>query len=101
MDDVEERRARNAVRWASMLVDRLLDLPPGDPDAMHVAEDLDAVRREVVELHAVHPDAPWSATAQRLVVTACGRAVAVLRAQHGVSDDDLAARGVLGLVERP
>lgn len=99
MDEVDERRARNTVRWSSMLVDDLLRLEPGDPDAVHVARDLVSARHEVDELHAAHPSAPWAPTAVGLLSTAAGRAEAILRSRHGLTDADLDRLGLLPLVD--
>jgi len=98
MDEVDERRARNTVRWATMLVDNLLSLPPGDADVVHVARDLVSARREVDELYAQHPAAPWAPTAVGLLSTAAGRAEAVLRARHQLTDEDLERLGLCSLV---
>ncbi|TCI96322.1 hypothetical protein [Aeromicrobium sp. IC_218] len=99
MDEVDERRARNTVRWSSMLVDNLLQLEPGDPDAVHVARDLVSARHEVDELQAAHPSAPWAPTAVGLLSTAAGRAEAILRSRHGLTDADLDRLGLLPLVD--
>ncbi len=99
MDEVDERRARNTVRWASMLVDRLLELEPGDQDAIYAAQDLVSARREVDELYAAHPEKPWASTAVGLLSTSSGRAEAVLRARHQLTDDDFVTYGLLGLVD--
>jgi hypothetical protein len=101
MDEVDERRARNTVRWASMLVDDLLSLAPGHPDAVTVAQDLVTARREVDALRSAHPDAAWAPLAVTLLATAAGRADAALRARHGLTDDDLARHGLTSLGVRP